>query len=179
MRRSNRAWCHGQRTVSLPSTFNQRPRSVDSPHRKNRHPALAASTASPKACPKSIPPSATLSRSQPFSKSGPSSFSAFSAIRIRWLHHHTIALQRRGAFIESFPESGEYNRVSQQILTELRSVAAMAAMARAELSFSAAKVVTAFAQLRRGRQLLFDLRQNAFHLFFAEGAHGLGLDVSQ
>ena len=31
----------------------------------------------------------------------------------------------------------------------------------------------------RGRQLLFDLRQNAFHLFFAEGAHGLGLDVSQ
>src|SRR6266496_3408943 len=31
----------------------------------------------------------------------------------------------------------------------------------------------------RVRQLLFDLRQNAFHLFFAEGAHGLGLDVSQ
>jgi len=47
------------------------------------------------------------------------------------------------------------------------------------LSSSAAKVVTAFAQLRRGKQLLFDLRQNAFHLLFAEGAHGLGLDVSQ
>jgi hypothetical protein len=31
----------------------------------------------------------------------------------------------------------------------------------------------------RGRQLLFDLRQNTFHLFFAERAHGLGLDVSQ
>jgi hypothetical protein len=30
-----------------------------------------------------------------------------------------------------------------------------------------------------GLELLFDLRQNAFHLFFAEGAHGLGLDVSQ
>ena len=30
-----------------------------------------------------------------------------------------------------------------------------------------------------GRQPLFDLRQNSFHLFFAEGAHGLGLDVSQ
>jgi hypothetical protein len=36
-----------------------------------------------------------------------------------------------------------------------------------------------FTRTARGKQLLFDLRQNAFHLFFAEGAHGLGLDVSQ
>src|SRR5438093_11567401 len=28
------------------------------------------------------------------------------------------------------------------------------------------------ASRRRGRQLLFDVRLNAFHLFFAEGAHG-------
>jgi uncharacterized membrane protein len=29
------------------------------------------------------------------------------------------------------------------------------------------------ASRRRGRKLLFDVRPNAFHLFFAEGAHGL------
>jgi hypothetical protein len=29
------------------------------------------------------------------------------------------------------------------------------------------------ANRRRGRELLFDVRPNAFHLFFAEGAHGL------
>jgi transposase len=29
------------------------------------------------------------------------------------------------------------------------------------------------------RQLLFDFRKNAFHLFFTEGAHGLGPDIAQ
>jgi hypothetical protein len=33
--------------------------------------------------------------------------------------------------------------------------------------------------LRRGRQLLFNLRQNAFHLFFAEGSQRLTLGVTE
>ena len=36
-----------------------------------------------------------------------------------------------------------------------------------------------YAAYDAGKQLLFDLRQNAFHLVFAEGAHSLRFDVSQ
>ena len=34
-------------------------------------------------------------------------------------------------------------------------------------------------ELGHGKQLLFDLRENAFHFFFSERPHGLGLDVAQ
>lgn len=47
--------------------------------------------------------------------------------------------------------------------------------AKARYSVIAAETRKGFAS----KQLLFDLRQNAFHLFFAERAHGLGPNASQ
>jgi hypothetical protein len=54
---------------------------------------------------------------------------------------------------------------------------AAAAAATTERPAASAAATTTAASTRKAA--LFDLRQNAFHLFPAEGAHGLALDVAE